>query len=163
MTLFDLSVVCIIGISLLLAMMRGFVAEVISLLTWILAFIAAKFAAAPVAAKLLTSIQPFALAKAAGFILVFAAMWVILYLSQSILTKAIEAIGLGKVNSLFGAVFGILRGMIIVTLVVLICAFTDMPKTRDWQVAKSSPFFEKLAGMAVPYLPAYLAERVRYR
>lgn len=81
---------------------------------------------------------------------------------RSLLTGAIKAIGLGGVNRFLGAVFGLLRGFAVVTLVVLVCAFTDLPKSDEWQNAYSSPFFEGAASVAVPYLPEYLAKKVSY-
>ena len=50
----------------------------------------------------------------------------------------------------------------VVTLAVLVCAFTDLPKSDEWQNAYSSPFFEGAASVAVPYLPEYLAKKVSY-
>ena len=86
----------------------------------------------------------------------------LLFFLRSLLTGAIKAIGLGGVNRFLGAVFGLLRGFAVVTLAVLVCAFTDLPKSDEWQNAYSSPFFEGAASVAVPYLPEYLAKKVSY-
>ena len=149
MTLFDIFALCAIGLSVILAMMRGLVGEVLSLVSWVLSLIAAKMAAQ-------------ALAAVAGFIAGFAAALLLLFFLRSLLTGVIKAIGLGGVNRFLGAVFGLLRGFAVVTLAVLVCAFTDLPKSDEWQNAYSSPFFEGAASVAVPYLPEYLAKKVSY-
>ena len=172
MTLFDIFALCAIGLSVVLAMMRGLVGEVLSLVSWVLSLIAAKMAAQPLAETVFSFIRPSALAAVAGFIAAFAAALLLLFFLRSLLTGAfflrslltgaIKAIGLGGVNRFLGAVFGLLRGFAVVTLVVLVCAFTDLPKSDEWQNAYSSPFFEGAASVAVPYLPEYLAKKVSY-
>lgn len=103
------------------------------------------------------------LASVAAFVLVFAAAWLAQYFVRSLLTAGIEAAGLGGVNRRLGGIFGAVRGVLVVTLVVLVCAFTDLPQTADWRNAFSAPFFETLATFAVPYLPDFLAEKVQYK
>ena len=162
MTMFDILALGLIGISIVVSMMRGVVNEVASLFTWIVAFVAAKMFAQPFAEAFLTSIQPPALASVAGFVLIFAAAWLAQYFLRSLLTASIEAAGLGGINRFLGGIFGATRGILVVTLVVLVCAFTDLPQTSDWRTAISAPFFENLATLAVPYLPEYLADKVQY-
>jgi len=162
MTLFDIFALCAIGLSVVLAMMRGLVGEVLSLVSWVLSLIAAKMTAQPLAETVFSFIRPSALAAVAGFIAGFSAALLLLFFLRSLLTGAIKAIGLGGVNRFLGAVFGLLRGFAVVTLVVLVCAFTDLPKSDEWQNAYSSPFFEGAASVAVPYLPEYLAKKVSY-
>ena len=45
MTLFDIFALCAIGLSVVLAMMRGLIGEVLSLVSWVLSLIAAKMEA----------------------------------------------------------------------------------------------------------------------
>ncbi len=162
MTLFDIFTLCVIGLSVALSVMRGVVAEVISLFTWIASIIAAKVLAQPIGETFLTSIQPPALAAVAGFILTFAAVWLLMLLLRTVLTSGVEALGLGGVNRFLGGIFGFLRGCVVMTLVVLVCSFTDMPQSQDWKNSYGAAFFEGAASVAVPYLPDYLAKKVRY-
>jgi len=43
------------------------------------------------------------------------------------------------------------------------CAFTDLPKSEEWQHSQTAFVFEGLAQLAVPYLPPFMADRVDYR
>ena len=163
MTLFDIFALCAIGLSVVLAMMRGLIGEVLSLVSWVLSLIAAKMEAQPLAETVFSFIRPSALAAVAGFIAAFAAALLLLFFLRSLLTGAIKAIGLGGVNRFLGAVFGLLRGFAVVTLVVLVCAFTDLPKSEEWRYSQTAFVFEGLAQLAVPYLPPFMADRVDYR
>ena len=42
MTIFDYAVLVIVGLSVLLSMMRGFVREILALASWVIAFFVAK-------------------------------------------------------------------------------------------------------------------------
>lgn len=160
MTLFDFLALGVILLTTLVAMMRGLVGEIAALLCWLVAFLGAKMLAAPVADMAFPTMQPRALAVALSFVLVFGVMWIVQRLFRALITSALQSIGLGGVNRIFGACFGAVKGVIIVTLVVLLCAFTDLPKTPAWRDSATAGMFEQLAMLAVPYLPSFLAEKL---
>ncbi|MDO5640277.1 MAG: CvpA family protein [Neisseria sp.] len=162
MAMFDILALSVIAVCIVISMMRGVITEVTSLLIWIVAFIVAKMFAAPFADLALTSVQPHGFAVVLGFILVFVAAWLVQHFLRSLLTAAVSAVGLGGVNRLLGGVFGAVKGVLVVTLAVLVCAFTDLPQTPGWQQSFSAVYFEALAQMAVPYLPPLVAEQVQY-
>ena len=97
-----------------------------------------------------------------AFLLLFVAAWLLQHFLRSLLTSAITAVGLGGVNRVLGGVFGAAKGVLLVTLAVLVCAFTDLPKTPEWQQAQTAFVFEQLAELTVPYLPPFVAEQVKY-
>lgn len=162
MTVFDLIVLGLIGLSVLLSLTRGIVAEIASLLTWVVAFLLAKWFANDFASIALRKVEPVSLRYFMAFILLFIIFWAIQYFFRSLLTQAINFIGLGGVNRFAGAIFGVARGVIIVTILVVICAFTDLPASTEWKQAKTAIFFEGLALAAVPYLPFQLSDYVQY-
>ena len=84
-------------------------------------------------------------------------------LLQTLLTSSAGAAGLGGANRLLGGVFGAVKGVLAVTLAVLACAFTDLPKSEEWRHSQTAFVFEGLAQLAVPYLPPFMADRVDYR
>ena len=69
---------------------------------------------------------------------------------------------MGGINKFFGALFGLIKGTFLITVVVLLCALTDLPRTEDWKNAQLAPTFEQLALLTVPYLPAFVAGRIHY-
>ena len=162
MTLFDLLVIGVLLLSALVSAMRGVISEVTSLVTWVVAFFVAKWFAEPFADFALSTIEPKSLAVVVAFVLLFAAAWMVQHFARSLLTSAVQAVGLGGLNRLFGAVFGLAKGLVLLTLVVLVCAFTDLPAKPDWQQAQTAPYLEQLALLAVPYLPPMLADDVHY-
>ena len=91
MAIFDIVALGIIVVCILISMMRGVIAEVASLVIWVVAFLVAKMFAAPFAAVALTSVQPPQFAVAVGFILLFVAAWLVQHFLRSLLTSAVSA------------------------------------------------------------------------
>ncbi|NUE67366.1 CvpA family protein [Snodgrassella sp. ESL0253] len=160
MTLFDVLALGLILLTTLVAMMRGLVGEIASLLCWVVAFIGAKVLAVPVANMVFSSMQPRALAVSLSFVLVFGVLWIVQRLLRTLVTSVLQTMGLGGVNRILGACFGAVKGIIIVTLVVLICAFTDLPKSHMWRNSVTVGMFEQLAMLAVPYLPSFFVDKL---
>lgn len=159
MTSFDILALSIIGICIMISMMRGLVAEVVSLFRWIVAFMLGKVFAIKVADVAFSSVQPRSLAICLAFLMIFVALWLAQHLLRSFMTTLLSSLGLGGINRLFGACFGLIKGVFLVSVMVLICSFTDLPNTQSWQEAKTAGIFEHLALQIVPYLPHFVADR----
>jgi membrane protein required for colicin V production len=61
-----------------------------------------------------------------------------------------------------GSLFGLLRGMLLVTLLVMLAGFTDLPKKPFWREAWSSKTLQSVALLTKDYLPESLAKKVSY-
>src|SRR2546427_1303960 len=79
------------------------------------------------------------------------------------LSSAVRASGLGPADRALGSVFGLVRGLIIVLVVVLLAGLTPLPREAFWREAALSGPFETAALALRPYLPAGLAQRMKYR
>lgn len=152
MAWFDIFAFGVTAACIVISMTRGVIVEVVALVTWVASFIAARIFAAPVSEIAFKTMQPRMLATVLSFVLVFAASLLVLRLLRSLLTSAVSSVGLGGVNRMLGGVFGALKGVLIVTVAVLACSFTDLPESDGWRKSVSAPFFETLADAAVPYL-----------
>ena len=162
MAVFDLLVLVVLGLSVVVSMVRGVVAEIASLITWLVALMAARVMAPVTAQMVFTRVDSPVFANVLAFIVVFITTYFLLSCAQKLLTSAIQAIGLGGINKFFGALFGLIKGTFLITVVVLLCALTDLPRTEDWKNAQLAPIFEQLALLTVPYLPAFVAGRIHY-
>ena len=61
-----------------------------------------------------------------------------------------------------GIIFGLLRGITIVTLIVLLAGTTPLPNDTWWQNAVLIEHFEKIAVWVQQFLPDGLAEYVHF-
>jgi membrane protein required for colicin V production len=65
-------------------------------------------------------------------------------------------------DRVLGAVFGMLRGMLVVLILVLLGGLTALPRQPVWRDAMLSPPLEAAALTAKLYLPSELSKRIGY-
>ena len=86
---------------------RGLVREVISILGWVIAFLAANLLAGPLGASMPQAIPTPELRVAAAFVAVFIASLVVTSLLGLLLSKIVSAVGLGGLDRSLGLLFGL--------------------------------------------------------
>lgn len=162
MTVFDYAVLVIIGISILISLMRGAVREILSLLGWVLAFYVARTYAIQVVPLLPYDIPSEKLKMLAAFIIVFLAVLLITSLIAIALSGLLKEIGLGWLNRLLGGVFGFLRGLLIVIVLMILAGMTQLPKDEHWTNAMFSAPLEALAKIVLVWLPKSITQHVSF-
>jgi membrane protein required for colicin V production len=162
MTAFDYAVLAIVAISAVLSVVRGLVREVLALLAWIFAFVAANLFAADLAAWLPAAIESAEMRLLAGFLGVFFAVLVAMSLVALGISRLVKKAGLGFEDRVLGALFGIARGGLIVMVLVLLAGLTSLPRQPAWRQAVLSPPLEALAVQVKELLPGPLSARIRY-
>lgn len=161
MTGFDYAVIGIMLVSLSLGLWRGLVYEVLSLLGWPLAYLISRQFSGVVAPMLPVSQDEARVALA--YALVFIAVLIVWAMLVWIFTKLIKAVGLGLIDSLLGSVFGLLRGMLVILILVWLAGTSSLPEQRFWLDAKFSKWAEDAALLSKAVLPDDIAARIHYR
>lgn len=163
LTLLDLAVVVLIGLSVLFALWRGAVREVLSLASWVIAFFAAKLLA-PGLAGWFAPLSSYENARlGAAWVAVFVVVLMVVSIVAILLSGALRSIGLGFLDRVLGALFGLARGVLIVALLVVIGGLTSVPKTEAWQKAMLRPTVESLGIFARSLLPEGVAKYVKFK
>lgn len=162
MTWFDYAVLTVIGLSALIAVLRGFVREILSLVSWIVAFFAASALAPDVAPLLPEAIPNDALRMLAAFLLIFGATLLAMIVITLAIVELVRVIGLGFIDRLLGLVFGLARGLLVVVTAVLLAGLTKLPQDPAWRDAMLSAPLEALALAVTPWLPAEIGSKIRY-
>jgi membrane protein required for colicin V production len=162
MTVFDYAVIAIILLSVLISVIRGLVREVLALIAWAVGFIAASVFAADIAGLLAPEVPDERLRLLAAFVGVFLAVLLAMSLLAMLVSKLVKGAGLGLEDRMLGGVFGLARGALIVTVLVLAAGLTALPRQPEWRDALLSGPFEALAGHIKSWLPARLAQRITY-
>ena len=162
MTVFDLVVIVVVAISIGFSIWRGLVREVLSLLSWVAAFWLAKLFAAVVAGWLPSSWSHQGLRIAIGFVAVMLVSWLVLSLVSALVVHLVKVAGLTASDRMLGAVFGLVRGLLIVVILVLLGGMTSEPREPYWRNALFSSPLQKMASWAKPWLPEDIARRVSF-
>lgn len=162
MTLFDYVVLCVLVSSALISTLRGLVKEMLSLLSWIVAFVVANAYGASLAALLPSAMPGGAVRLMAAFVALFFGVRIVMGLVTAALDALIRAGGLAPVNRGLGALFGLARGIVIVLAGVILCGMTSIPQQAFWKDALLRPLAESGARAVKPFLPEALARHVKY-
>lgn len=160
MTLFDYLVLLILIASIIISTMRGIVKEVLSLASWVIAFLVANAYGVKLAAFIPFADQSIRLI--AAFILLFIGVHLIMWILSMIIDSIINAMGLKLVDRGLGSLFGVARGCVIVLALMLICGITNLPQQPFWKDALLRPTAEAAALSIKPHLPGSFARYVRF-
>lgn len=162
MTALDIGVIVVIALSTLLAFVRGVVRELLALASWIAAVVLA-FAYVDRVAPMLPPIDAVPAAQpVAAFALIVVAVLVAGALVALLMTRLIRIVGLGFVDRLLGAVFGLGRGLAIVLLGVLVAGLTALPRQDWWQNSVVAPPLATAALALRSWLPPVWADRLDF-
>lgn len=162
MTVFDYVVCVIFFVSVILGITRGFVCEVLSIAGWVAAFVVAGAYTSYFVQFLPDAVVGETLRFLVTFVLVFLTVLVNTALLTMLLTALIKNIGLGFIDRLFGSLFGFLRALIIVTVIVIIAGLTKIPTQSFLQQAYFSMPLEMVASRVVTWLPEDLAKHINF-
>lgn len=162
MTAFDYIVLFVLICSVLISMMNGLVKEAISLLGWVLAFVAANSYGEPLAKLLPESLSGTATRLIVAYLVLFIGVRLLTWLLGKVLEGLVKAGGLTIADRGLGGIFGLARGMVIVLAVVLLCGMTAVPQQPFWRNALLSPMAETAARTVKPFLPSSFARQIRF-
>lgn len=162
MTWLDFTIIGLLAVSMIWSALRGVVREIISLGGWVIAFLSANLFAGPLATHLPQAIPGETLRAMAAFLAIFVFALICTALVGTLVSKLVNAVGLGPLDKALGALFGIARGAILVLAAVLVAGLTSAPRQLWWKESMSGPYLSQAALGLKPWLPDSFAQRLRY-
>jgi membrane protein required for colicin V production len=153
----DYVVLAIILVSALISIGRGFIREVMSLLGWMAAlWVSISFS--PSLADLFAGVSVPSMRRLLAFLTLFIATLLLAAGINYLIAKLIVSSGLSSTDRALGIVFGIVRGVAIVTLLVLLTGLTPLPNDPWWEASLLLQHFQAMALRVRGYLPEDLAK-----
>lgn len=160
MNALDWSILGVMLLSVWLAAAHGFFFEIFSLAGAIIGFLLAAWGYWHVAPWFLRYVKTPALADLAGFLTIFFAVVIVAGIIARIVRKAIRAVGLRWIDRFLGGAFGLVRGVVIVTVgVMALIAFA--PDSKQLAGSQLAGYFQ-LAGSGASWLaPSVMRQKFR--
>ena len=158
----DLIVLSIIILSVVVSLMRGFVKEAMSLAGWLVSLWVAMTFSSGMAELFGSSIKDPTLRLLAAFITLFVLSLVVGSIINFFATQLVQRAGLSGVDRTIGVVFGLLRGVLLVTIVVMLLGLTTLPKESWWDDSFFLFRFEAIATWLKDLLPDDIARYFQY-
>ncbi len=147
---------------MLISLTRGLVREVISLVSWIVAFYVAIHYGDVLEPWLPHAISGDVLRVIVTFVVLFVGTRIIMMFLAKLASLVLRASGLTFMDRFLGAFFGLVKGALIALVLVLVCGMTRIPQQPFWRNAMFSPMAEATARTVMPYLPGYFVEYIHY-
>lgn len=157
--LIDIAVIIIILISGIVAFLRGFIHESLSILGWLGGIAIAFFGSFKVKPYLTPYIQHEILAQILGGVIVFIIAMFFLSYFASLIAGKVKSSQLNAVDRSLGFLFGLLRGFVILVLVFMIVEFV-WPADKYpvlLKNAKTVPLFEKSSNFLRDFMGTYIS------
>jgi membrane protein required for colicin V production len=132
-------------ISVLIGVLRGFTREVLGLVSWIVAIVAALVFAPNTLGYLESHIATPSLRIAASYALVFFVALVLGAIVTSIVSMLVRKSALSGFDRMVGGGFGLVRGVLIGVLLVWVVGLTPARKDPWWSSSMFIPHLEVLA------------------
>lgn len=158
----DWTILGILAVSVLVSLLRGFMREAMSLAVWVLAFWAAFRFAEPTALWF----DRFVELPSARLMLAFALIFLVALTLGGLVTylvgQLVDRTGLSGTDRMVGMLFGAVRGLALVTAMVMLAGLTPFPRDGWWQESRLLPFFERASLWASGYLPETLGGQIGY-
>ncbi|MGZ5007484.1 MAG: CvpA family protein [Methylobacter sp.] len=159
----DFTFIGFVFISVVTGLLRGLGKEVFSLVFWILAIGVGLMFSREFSAFLESIISHPSVRIAASFMALLTITLSLGGLIGFLLSVLTKKTSLTFTDRFGGMIFGVIRGLIIVTVVVIMAGLTPLPKDSWWTESTLIPPFQMLALWLRDHFSSGMAEYISYR
>ena len=126
-----------------------------------MAFIAANLLATPLSENFPANMRP-EFRVVGAFLLVFVGTLVLTTLLTALVTRFIRVSVLQNLDRWLGALFGLLRGLVLVVVFAMAAGLTALPRMPVWTDSATGYSLAQTVLQLRPWLPPALASRLKY-
>ncbi len=130
MATIDIVILVIVGLSLLVGVIRGFIKEALSLASWFAAIVVASMFSLPLSEHMTGLISNPSLRRVAASVILFVGTVFVGSMINNLIARFTERSGIRGADRALGGLFGVFRGGVIVALLVLLSIPFEF--TQDW-------------------------------
>jgi membrane protein required for colicin V production len=158
MTAADWVIIAVVVLSVVSAAIQGFFQEAFNMAGSVIGYIVAAWQYQRPAAWLMSFLKSEWLADVLGFLVIFFAVLILFGLAGRIARKLMKAAGLSGFDRFLGALLGVLKGGLLVS-VVLMCMTAFTPTSQLLEKSELAPYFLVVGRAAIWVAPSALRAR----
>lgn len=152
----DYSIIALIAVSIIISLIRGFVREALSLVTWIAAVLISFNFANNLSVLFAGHIKSDKVSYLIAFAILFFSTLIIGVVVNYLVSTLVHKTGLGGTDRVLGMALGGVRGVLIVSILIILASFTAVPKDTAWQSSLLLPQFHGCVSWIQQYIPTAL-------
>ena len=152
----DLTLLAILAVSVLMGLWRGFVFEIVSLVGWLVAYVAANLFGPQFAQSLPVGDLASPVRLWGGYAVVFVLVLIACGLLARLLRALVAATPLSVVDRLLGALFGVARGVLILVIVATLVTLSPFAHSSSWRESRGALWLGQALEGLKPLLPQSL-------
>ena len=154
----DIAIVVVLLVSAIIGIFRGFIREVLSLASWLVAIYVAWTFAAQGAVYLEPYVSQKELRGIASFAAIFVGTLIIVSIISYVIYRLFALAGITGLDRSLGGIFGLIRGVVIVALMILAATFMDFAPHPWFQSSKLVMYFAPMTEFILSLVPPGVAE-----
>lgn len=152
-TWLDLALMIGLLASVVLGAWRGLITEILALMGWVVAWLAARFLGTDAAAHVPLGQPGDQLNLVSGMVVAFVLAWLAWALISWGVSKLIQASGLAGSDRLLGAVFGLIRGLVAALAMFVLLSMTPVSQAEVWRTSRGLAWLDTVLQGLRPILP----------
>jgi membrane protein required for colicin V production len=156
----DYVIVGIIVLSILISLVRGFVREALSLVTWVAAFWVTFTFYGTLNNLLVNIVHTASIRMIVSFAALFLVTLLLGALVNYLIAQLIDKTGLSGTDRLLGVAFGFARGALLITILLMLANLTPLPQTPWWKTSLLIPHFQPIEVWLHNLLPASVSQHL---
>ncbi len=150
---YDIIFLSVIIVSAILALIKGAIAELLSLSTWFIAFAVMHRYGSLIDSHIPSSISNQLIRSGIIFIIAFIIIAIVVAIIKKLCTNIISSIGLGSLNRLLGLIFGAVRGILICAILVIIIEMLNFDSEHVYQKSRLYPVISPVVDWIAQAIP----------
>ena len=151
MNYLDIIILCILGLLIFNGIRKGFIISLASLVALILGIWVAVHFSGYMSSWLVKTFHPSGTwLSVLSFTLTFLLVVIVVMIIAKLLEKVVKTVGLGLLNRIVGGLFGLIKGVIIISVLLFIIVSFDRNGKVITKNAKESSFFYAYVEKAFP-------------
>ena len=155
----DYIIVAILLMSVLVSLLRGFVREALSLVTWIAAFWVALTFYSTLDAMLANEIHSETVRTAVAFGSLFLITLILGALINYLIGQLVDRTGLSGTDRVLGMLFGFARGILLIAIILLLAQLTEVQNNKSWKESILIPQFRPIETWLHDFLPQSISDK----
>lgn len=160
MTWLDYSILGIVGTSMGISILRGFVRELFSIATWVAAFFVGFQFSDSFAASLDPWIESTTFRHIISFMLLFTGTLLAGSTAGHFIVGLLRKTGFGITDRMLGIFFGFARGILLVSVMLMIGSFTEFTVSQAWARSSLIPTFQPITTWLIKFMPDDIHKKI---